>query len=91
MKKLLKKTIMICGIKTNFFFKKIYFKKIVKFIHMKILILGGAGYVGSKLVPKLLELHHKITVLDLMLYGQDVLADNENLIKVKGDIEIKNF
>ena len=53
---------------------------------MKILITGGAGYVGSKLVPKLLELNHKITVLDLMLYGQDVLADNENLIKVKGDI-----
>ena len=53
---------------------------------MKILITGGAGYVGSKLVPKLLELDHQITVLDLMLYGQDVLEDNENLIKVKGDI-----
>ena len=53
---------------------------------MKIFITGGAGYVGSKLVPILIELNHKITVLDLMLYGQDVLADNENLIKVKGDI-----
>ena len=53
---------------------------------MKILITGGAGYVGSKLVPRLLELNYKITVLDLMLYGQDVLEENINLIKVKGDI-----
>ena len=52
----------------------------------KIFITGGAGYVGSKLVPKLLKLGFKITVYDLMLYGEDVLDDNKNLIKIKGDI-----
>ena len=43
---------------------------------MKILITGGAGYVGSKLVPKLLDLGHEVSVLDLMIYGENVLEDN---------------
>ena len=33
-----------------------------------VLITGGAGYVGSVLVPKMLEAGHKVTVLDLYLY-----------------------
>ncbi len=53
---------------------------------MKILITGGAGYVGSKLVPKLLDLHHNVTVLDLMIYGSDVIDDHKKLLKIKGDI-----
>jgi len=52
----------------------------------KIFITGGAGYVGSRLVPKLLSLGHKVTVYDLMLYGEEVLDDNQNLFKIKGDI-----
>ena len=52
----------------------------------KIFITGGAGYVGSKLVPKLLSLNYEVTVLDLMIYGDDVLVDHENLTKIKGDI-----
>ena len=52
----------------------------------KILITGGAGYVGSVLTPRLLDLGYEITVLDLMLYGQNVVEDHSNLIKVKGDI-----
>ena len=52
----------------------------------KIFITGGAGYVGSRLVPKLLSLGYKVTVYDLMLYGEEVLDDNENLFKIKGDI-----
>ena len=52
----------------------------------KIFITGGAGYVGSRLVPKLLSLGYQVTVLDLMIYGGDVLDEHKNLSKIKGDI-----
>ena len=56
-----------------------------------IFITGGAGYVGSELVPKLLSLGHKVTVLDLMIYGENVLDDHLKLKKVKGDIRDINL
>ena len=37
---------------------------------MKILVIGGGGYVGSLLVQKLLELNFEVKVLDLFIYGQ---------------------
>ena len=49
----------------------------------KIFITGGAGYIGSKLVPKLLESGYEVTVLDLMIYGENVLADHKKLKKNK--------
>ena len=52
----------------------------------RIFITGGAGYVSSKLVPKLLNLGHHITVFDLMIYGEDTLEDHRNLKVIKGDI-----
>jgi len=58
---------------------------------MRIFITGGAGYVGSKLVPELLELGHEITVLDLMIFGENVLDDQLKLKKIKGDIRNKNL
>ncbi len=54
-----------------------------------ILVTGGAGYVGSMLVPKLLDAGHKVTVLDLYLYGDDIFADlrgNPGLREIKGDL-----
>jgi nucleoside-diphosphate-sugar epimerase len=51
-----------------------------------IYITGGAGYVGSMLTPKLLSQGRKVTVLDLMIYGEDVLKPHPNLTIIKGDI-----
>ena len=54
-----------------------------------VLVTGGAGYVGSALIPKLLNAGHKVCVLDLFLYGEAVLDSvrgNPNLREVKGDI-----
>jgi len=52
----------------------------------KILVTGGAGYVGAILTPYLLNKGHKVTVIDLMIYGADVLNKNPNLRIIKGDI-----
>ncbi|MBL6962977.1 MAG: SDR family oxidoreductase [Bacteroidetes bacterium] len=61
-------------------------------MHLKnIYITGGAGYVGSALVPKLLDEGYKITVIDLMIYGEDTLNNHPNLIKIKGDIRDKEL
>lgn len=54
----------------------------------RVMVTGGAGYVGSSLVPKLLRNGYEVSVLDLYLYG-DVFADlkpNPNLTEVKGDL-----
>ena len=52
----------------------------------KILITGGAGYVGAVLTPYLISKGYKVTVLDLMIYGEDVLEAHPDLTMIKGDI-----
>jgi len=55
---------------------------------MKILITGGAGYIGSLLVPRLLSLGHDITVIDNFYFKQHSLLDCcrfESFNIIKGD------
>jgi nucleoside-diphosphate-sugar epimerase len=52
-----------------------------------VLVTGGAGYVGSLLVPQLLELGYRVTAYDAMYFGDDFLPKgNPKLKTVKGDI-----
>jgi len=51
-----------------------------------IYITGGAGYVGAVLVPRLLEEGYHVTVLDLMIFGEEALSEHPRLRKIKGDI-----
>ena len=52
----------------------------------KVLVTGGAGYVGSVLVPKLLEAGYTVVVYDLMIFGSNGIGSHQNLQKVTGDL-----
>jgi nucleoside-diphosphate-sugar epimerase len=54
-----------------------------------ILVTGGAGYIGSTLVPDLLSKKHKVTVIDNFMYDQTSLATSirdRNLEIIFGDV-----
>jgi nucleoside-diphosphate-sugar epimerase len=55
---------------------------------MKILVTGGAGYIGSVLVPRLLAGGHEVTALDNFMYQQTSLLDccfDKRFSIVRGD------
>ena len=54
----------------------------------RVMVTGGAGYVGAVLVPKLLAAGHRVSVLDLYIYGDTLsaVAGDPKLRQVKGDI-----
>lgn len=60
---------------------------------MKILITGGAGYIGSILTRTFLNLNYKVTVFDNFLFKQDYVFNdlliNKNFNLIKGDV--RNF
>ena len=52
-----------------------------------IFITGGAGYVGSRLVPQLLEKGYRVTVYDILYYTKKYLPnEDKNLKIIEGDI-----
>ncbi len=56
---------------------------------MKVLITGGAGYVGTSLIPQLLEKNFKVHVFDNLMFGGDAIFPffrNPNFSFTKGDI-----
>lgn len=56
---------------------------------MKILVTGGAGYIGTTLIPYLLERKYKVTVLDNLMYGGAPILpffSDKNFNFEKGDI-----
>tara|TARA_X000000950_G_scaffold192234_1_gene231957 strand:+ start:3634 stop:4611 length:978 start_codon:yes stop_codon:yes gene_type:complete len=64
----------------------------------KVIVIGGAGYVGTHLVDELIKKNYKVTVYDLFIYG-NLLNKHKNLSTIYGDIRdidklkkvIKNF
>ena len=55
----------------------------------KVLVTGGGGYVGAILVPQPINAGYEVNVLDLFLFGEEVLApmaNHENMSVFKGDI-----
>ncbi|HSX38029.1 MAG TPA: SDR family oxidoreductase [Chlamydiales bacterium] len=53
---------------------------------MRILVVGGAGYVGSRLVPTLMEKGYDVVVFDLYLYGDQVFESHPKLKQIKADV-----
>src|SRR5262249_40399647 len=53
----------------------------------KVLVTGGAGYCGARLVPQLLSRGYRVTVFDIMFFGNQFLPrHNPNLRIIDGDI-----
>ena len=52
----------------------------------KVLITGGAGYVGSVLTPQLLKAGYNVTVYDKLYFGNRLPAGDPNLRVIEGDI-----
>jgi nucleoside-diphosphate-sugar epimerase len=58
----------------------------------RVLITGGAGYIGSLLAPMLLAKGYEVTIFDTFMYGADpvlMLASNPRVRFIKGDIRNK--
>ena len=63
-------------------------------MNSRVLVTGGAGYIGSVLVPQLLQKGFKVSVLDNFMYNQNSLLDvshNPNLDIIVGDVRNKKL
>ncbi len=53
---------------------------------MKVLVTGAGGYIGSTLVPMLLEAGHHVRAVDRFFFGRDKLPEHERLEIVQHDV-----
>jgi len=56
---------------------------------LRVLVIGGAGYIGSSLVPNLLSHGHTVTVFDALFFGSAPLSscnEHERFTLIQGDI-----
>ncbi len=58
---------------------------------MRILIAGGAGYVGSALIPKLLDRGYKVDVVDLFWFGNNLPSNVGILEKDIFDLQVSDL
>ena len=58
---------------------------------MRILIAGGAGYVGSALIPKLIDRGYKIDVVDLFWFGNSLPSDVGVIEKDIFDLQVSDM
>lgn len=71
------------------FFKNITSKSIENNSHIKVLIIGGMGYIGSRLTNLLLNKNFSVKVVDNLLYNQNFLStfeEDANFEFIQGDI-----
>jgi len=58
---------------------------------MNVLVTGGSGYLGSVMVPKLIEKGFKVKVLDSLIYGNFLTQKGKNFELIKGDVRNYNL